>query len=114
MECRGNLSVLLNHLFLFKACLHDGPEVDPDCRDMDLSGRGSASQEIVAEFVRKHFKGVHDRPSIVELCMYTQTVSASLLCMIFGILLQTNYGCLLRYRIMKTHFLTFIRSIPIS
>ena len=57
-----------------KACFHTASEIyDPDKRDIDSPY--SATSQIVSEFVQKHFKGLSNKPSIVEICMYTVTVS---------------------------------------
>lgn len=53
-----------------KAARHiAGPRVDPD----DPGGADDESVEIVAEWVRRHYKGIASTPHLVETCLYTNT-----------------------------------------
>ena len=60
-------------LSTLQICSHTGPTVDPDKRDLDL---GSPSIPDVATFIQNHFKGIELKPSIVEYCMYTVSVTS--------------------------------------
>lgn len=53
-----------------KVCYHDGPETDPDSRDMADTGRILSTMK---SYVREHLPSLQDTPSIVEPCMYTNT-----------------------------------------
>ncbi|XP_052700155.1 peroxisomal sarcosine oxidase-like isoform X4 [Crassostrea angulata] len=53
-----------------KVCYHDGPETDPDSRDMADTGRILSTMK---SYVREHLPSLQDPPSIVEPCMYTNT-----------------------------------------
>ena len=55
-----------------QVCSHTGPIVDPDKRDVDL---GSPSIPDVAAFIQMHFKGIDLKPSVVEHCFYTVSVT---------------------------------------
>ncbi|KAK7088210.1 hypothetical protein V1264_022150 [Littorina saxatilis] len=53
-----------------KLCLHHGPEIHPDRRDVvdDTWVRRSLSQ-----YVQRHFPGLEPTPAVVETCIYTNT-----------------------------------------
>lgn len=53
-----------------RVCYHDGPETDPDSRDMADTGRILSTMK---SYVREHLPSLQDTPSIVEPCMYTNT-----------------------------------------
>lgn len=53
---------------LIKICLHWGPEVDPDIRDM---ADDSWVIDKMKGYVSKHFPELESEPAIAETCMYT-------------------------------------------
>ncbi len=56
---------------LVKILFHGGPESDPETRD-----QASIQAEVgkVSEYIRDHLKLLdHDKPAILETCMYTMT-----------------------------------------
>ncbi|KAK3084136.1 hypothetical protein FSP39_008785, partial [Pinctada imbricata] len=53
-----------------KVCLHNGPDIDPDRRD---SVDTTWVINTMCKYVRTHFNGLEDTPSIVETCIYTNT-----------------------------------------
>lgn len=53
-----------------KACLHVGPDIDPDNRD-DADDRWV--REAITSYVTKCMPGLVPKPSIVETCIYTNT-----------------------------------------
>jgi len=54
-----------------KICLHIGPNIDPDERDLDKTSRWDI--DMVQQFVRKFTPSLNDDPCIVERCIYTMT-----------------------------------------
>ena len=50
-------------------CSHGGWPMDPDSRDNAPPGVYLADEMNL--FVRQHFPGLEDKPSIIERCMYT-------------------------------------------
>lgn len=50
-------------------CLHGGVPCDPDERDKTEVGKDI--EDIVREYIKKHFPLLETEPSIVETCMYT-------------------------------------------
>ncbi|XP_033748628.1 peroxisomal sarcosine oxidase-like [Pecten maximus] len=55
---------------LYKLCLHYGPEIDPDRRDIADS---SWVLEDMKKFVAKHFPLLEPHPAVTETCIYTNT-----------------------------------------
>lgn len=56
---------------LVKMLYHGGPETDPDGRDL---ASFEPYVETVRQYVREHLPGLdHDRPAILETCMYTMS-----------------------------------------
>ena len=56
-----------------KICLHTGPNINPDSRDIvDIT----PDKERLQEYISKNFPNVEPTPSIEESCIYT--VSASM------------------------------------
>ncbi|XP_061194488.1 peroxisomal sarcosine oxidase-like [Saccostrea echinata] len=53
-----------------KACLHDGPEIDPDDRD---AVNTNDVTEAVRKYVSEHLPGLETVPSVTETCIYTMT-----------------------------------------
>ncbi|XP_048747465.2 peroxisomal sarcosine oxidase-like [Ostrea edulis] len=53
-----------------KACLHDGPEIDPDDRD---AVNTNYVTETVQKYVSEHLPGLETVPSVTETCIYTMT-----------------------------------------
>ena len=51
-----------------------GVEVDPDCRDANISQEGI---EAIKRFISKYTTGVSSTPSIVEPCMLTVSILQS-------------------------------------
>lgn len=58
--------------WIVQVCLYNGIPVDPDERDRYPH---SVSLPTVDDFIQKHFQGVSREPAILELCMFTMTVS---------------------------------------
>ena len=55
-----------------QCCVHHSPKVDADKRDSLPVG---ITADALAKTMQQHFKGVSSEPAIMELCMYTWTVS---------------------------------------
>ena len=73
MSVLNSLSIFnLSRCVSLQVCLHDGPVVDPDHRDVSPN---SHSCDIVSRFIARNFKGVSTKPAVMEVCMYTVTVS---------------------------------------
>ena len=49
-------------------CAHYGKEVHPNNRDEDST---MEEVQVVADYLKRFFKGVEERPSIIEKCYYT-------------------------------------------
>jgi hypothetical protein len=52
----------------WQACLHDGPETDPDDRD---AVNTNYVTKIAQKYVSEHLPGLETSPSITESCIYT-------------------------------------------
>lgn len=53
-----------------KVCLHVGPDIDPDHRDIVDD---TWVRELITKYVRAHLPWLHGDPGIVEACIYTNT-----------------------------------------
>ncbi|GFR85891.1 peroxisomal sarcosine oxidase [Elysia marginata] len=53
-----------------KLCLHSGPAIDAELRDVTDS---AYELRLLKDYVSKHFPGLESKPSIVESCIYTMT-----------------------------------------
>ena len=71
----SSFSSIINCIIIFlQISYHHGSEIsDPERRDSDPHSKTS---QMVSQFIQKHFKGVSVKPAIMELCMYTITVSS--------------------------------------
>ncbi|XP_066301326.1 peroxisomal sarcosine oxidase-like isoform X1 [Branchiostoma lanceolatum] len=58
---------------MMKICRHTGHPADPDNRDTNMQADLKFDLQFLGDFVRRHFPGLHDKPGIVETCMYTNT-----------------------------------------
>ncbi|XP_078682312.1 peroxisomal sarcosine oxidase-like [Branchiostoma floridae x Branchiostoma belcheri] len=58
---------------MMKITRHTGHAADPDNRDANMQADLTFDLQFLSDFVRKFFPGLHDKPSIVETCMYTNT-----------------------------------------
>ena len=67
------IEVALYYVYIHQVCFHDGLELSsPEDRDAIT---GSVTKSRVSSFIGQHFKGVSMDPTIMEVCMYTNTVS---------------------------------------
>lgn len=53
-----------------KLCLHSGPAIDAELRDVADS---EYELRLLKDYVTQHFPGLETKPSIVESCIYTMT-----------------------------------------
>ena len=58
--------------------MHDGPIVEPDCRD---SHEDSRYLDGLRYFVKNHIPCCEPEPAVVEKCLYTVSESAALFCL---------------------------------
>eukprot|EP00794_Sanderia_malayensis_P013816 gene13816-15261_t len=61
---------VLEYPGLLKVCYHNGNYHHPDNRDLENDDKGV---DVVGKYLKRHFKGVAEKPSIVEKCYYTWT-----------------------------------------
>ena len=57
-----------NALFWIKVCAHYGKVVHPNNRDDEST---MDEVQVVADYLKRFFKGVGEKPSIIEKCYYT-------------------------------------------
>ncbi|XP_074640202.1 peroxisomal sarcosine oxidase-like isoform X2 [Tubulanus polymorphus] len=74
-----------------KVAFHGGPEIDPDDRDKT---QNKEYLERICEYVKDHFPGLEQMPSIIETCIYT-VKSAD--CLLFSYQMTPDEGFVLDY-----------------
>jgi len=52
----------------FQLCLHKGPSIDPEARDL---ADDSWVLERMKQYAARHFPGLEPTPHILESCIYT-------------------------------------------
>ena len=66
----------------FQVCADGGVQTTAD--DRDAVRHDESLIDFAAQFIREHFIGVHDKPGIVESCLYTVSLNKAFPCLLAG------------------------------